>query len=230
MLNNLTPKQIVQELDRFIIGQEEAKKSVAIALRNRWRHQQLTDDIKDEIYPKNLLMIGPTGVGKTEISRRLSKLAKAPFIKVEATKFTEVGYVGRDVEQIVRDLLENAIILVKKEMSKSIYEKAKSEAEKIVLDYIAGDEARQYQPGEFKWRFLGLSIRVYVEDQEDPQEVLALLMEDIERVIDDNDVLTYDDTVSPNLTTTSLTLQSLSTDEGVLAPLGIGEMTLECRY
>ena len=143
MLNNLTPKQIVKELDRFIIGQEEAKKSVAIALRNRWRHQQLTDDIKDEIYPKNLLMIGPTGVGKTEISRRLSKLAKAPFLKVEATKFTEVGYVGRDVDQIVRDLLENAIILVKQEMSKSLYEKAKGEAENVVLKYIAGEEARE---------------------------------------------------------------------------------------
>ena len=143
MLNNLTPKQIVKELDRFIIGQEEAKKSVAIALRNRWRHQQLTDDIKDEIYPKNLLMIGPTGVGKTEISRRLSKLAKAPFLKVEATKFTEVGYVGRDVDQIIRDLLENAIILVKQEMSKSLYEKAKGEAENAVLKYIAGEEARE---------------------------------------------------------------------------------------
>lgn len=95
---------------------------------------------------------------------------------------------------------------------------------------VSGDETREYQPNEFKWRFLSLDIRVYVEDQEDPQEVLALLMEDIERVIDDNDVLIYDDTVSPNLTTTSLTLQSLSTDEGVLAPLGIGEMTLECRY
>ncbi len=143
MLNNLTPKQIVKELDRFIIGQEEAKKSVAIALRNRWRHQQLTDDIKDEIYPKNLLMIGPTGVGKTEISRRLSKLAKAPFLKVEATKFTEVGYVGRDVDQIIRDLLENAIILVKQEMSKSLYEKAKGEAENVVLKCIAGEEARE---------------------------------------------------------------------------------------
>ena len=95
---------------------------------------------------------------------------------------------------------------------------------------VSGDEVREYQPGEFKWRFLSLDIRVYVEDQEDPQEVLALLMEDIERVIDENDILTYDDTVSPNLTTTSLTLQSLSTDEGVLAPLGIGEMTVECRY
>ncbi len=139
----MTPKQIVKELDRFIIGQEEAKKSVAIALRNRWRHQQLTDDIKDEIYPKNLLMIGPTGVGKTEISRRLSKLAKAPFLKVEATKFTEVGYVGRDVDQIIRDLLENAIILVKQEMSKSLYEKAKGEAENVVLKYIAGEDARE---------------------------------------------------------------------------------------
>ena len=143
MLNNLTPKQIVKELDRFIIGQEEAKKSVAIALRNRWRHQQLTDDIKDEIYPKNLLMIGPTGVGKTEISRRLSKLAKAPFLKVEATKFTEVGYVGRDVDQIIRDLLENAIILVKQEMSKSLYERAKDEAENVVLKHIAGEDARE---------------------------------------------------------------------------------------
>ena len=143
MLKNLTPKQIVKELDRFIIGQEEAKKSVAIALRNRWRHQQLTNDIKDEIYPKNLLMIGPTGVGKTEISRRLSKLAKAPFLKVEATKFTEVGYVGRDVDQIIRDLLENAIILVKQEMSKSLYEKAKGEAENVVLKFIAGEDARE---------------------------------------------------------------------------------------
>ena len=98
------------------------------------------------------------------------------------------------------------------------------------LCVVPGDETREYQPGEFKWRFLTLDVRVYVEDQEDPQEVLALLMEDIERVIDNNDVLTYDDTVSPNLTTTSLTLQSLSTDEGVLAPLGIGELTLECRY
>merc|ERR1712225_118154 len=144
------PKQIVKELDRFIIGQEEAKKSVAIALRNRWRHQQLSDDLKDEIYPKNLLMIGPTGVGKTEISRRLSKLAKAPFIKVEATKFTEVGYVGRDVEQIIRDLLEASILLVKKEMSKTVYEKAKSEAENVVLKYFAGEEARDSTKDSFR--------------------------------------------------------------------------------
>ena len=108
-----SPREIVSELDRYIIGQDEAKKSVAIALRNRWRRQQLPDDMKEEVLPKNILMIGPTGIGKTEISRRLSKLAQAPFIKVEATKFTEVGYVGRDVEQIVRDLIEIAITMVR---------------------------------------------------------------------------------------------------------------------
>ncbi len=179
MLNDLTPKQIVKELDRFIIGQEEAKKSVAIALRNRWRHQQLTGDIKDEIYPKNLLMIGPTGVGKTEISRRLSKLAKAPFIKVEATKFTEVGYVGRDVEQIVRDLLENALILVKKEMRKSIYEKAKSEAENIVLKYIAGDGAREATKDTFRKKLRdGLldekEIEIEVSEKSNPLPLLDI--------------------------------------------------------
>ncbi|MDC3080843.1 ATP-dependent protease ATPase subunit HslU [Paracoccaceae bacterium] len=178
-MNDLTPKQIVKELDRFIIGQEEAKKSVAIALRNRWRHQQLTGDIKDEIYPKNLLMIGPTGVGKTEISRRLSKLAKAPFIKVEATKFTEVGYVGRDVEQIVRDLLENALILVKKEMRKSIYEKAKSEAENIVLKYIAGDDAREATKDTFRKKLRdGLldekEIEIEVSEKSNPLPLLDI--------------------------------------------------------
>ena len=143
LINELTPKEIVIELDRFIIGQKEAKKAVAIALRNRWRHQQLEDNLKDEIYPKNLLMIGPTGVGKTEISRRLSKLAKAPFIKVEATKFTEVGYVGRDVEQIIRDLLEASILLIKKEVKKTLYKQAKIEAENHVLKCIAGEDARE---------------------------------------------------------------------------------------
>ncbi len=179
MLNNLTPKQIVKELDRFIIGQEEAKKSVAIALRNRWRHQQIAGDIKDEIYPKNLLMIGPTGVGKTEISRRLSKLAKAPFIKVEATKFTEVGYVGRDVEQIVRDLLENAIILVKKEMKKSIYEKAKREAENIVLNYFAGNEARETTKDTFRKKLRdGLldekEIEIEISEKSNPMPFLDI--------------------------------------------------------
>ena len=112
-MTNLTPREIVSELDRFIIGQNDAKRSVAVALRNRWRRNKLDDDIRDEVYPKNILMIGPTGVGKTEISRRLAKLANAPFLKVEATKFTEVGYVGRDVEQIVRDLVDSAIVMLK---------------------------------------------------------------------------------------------------------------------
>ena len=112
-VSSLSPREIVSELDRYVIGQNQAKRAVAIALRNRWRRQALTDEMKDEVLPKNILMIGPTGVGKTEISRRLSKLAEAPFIKVEATRFTEVGYVGRDVEQIVRDLLEIAIALEK---------------------------------------------------------------------------------------------------------------------
>merc|ERR1712138_187862 len=125
----------------FVVGQNKAKKAVAVALRNRWRRQALKGEMREEVLPKNILMIGPTGVGKTEISRRLSKLAKAPFIKVEATKFTEVGYVGRDVEQIVRDLLENAILLIKKEMSKSVFKKARIEAENEVLKYIAGEEA-----------------------------------------------------------------------------------------
>ena len=112
-VTSLSPREIVSELDRYVIGQKEAKRAVAIALRNRWRRQALTSEMKDEVLPKNILMIGPTGVGKTEISRRLSKLAEAPFIKVEATRFTEVGYVGRDVEQIIRDLLEIAIAMEK---------------------------------------------------------------------------------------------------------------------
>ena len=114
-MNELTPKQIVQELDRYIIGQQEGKKAVAIALRNRYRRSRLPEEIKEEITPKNIIMKGPTGVGKTEIARRLAKIVKAPFIKVEATKFTEVGYVGRDVESIIRDLVEASIALVKAE-------------------------------------------------------------------------------------------------------------------
>src|ERR1700742_2763754 len=108
-----SPREIVSELDRFIVGQQDAKRAVAVALRNRWRRQQLPEALKDEVLPKNILMIGPTGVGKTEIARRLARLAQAPFLKVEATKFTEVGYVGRDVEQIVRDLVESAIIMTR---------------------------------------------------------------------------------------------------------------------
>ena len=136
-----SPREIVSELDRFIIGQDDAKKAVAIALRNRWRRQQLEGEIKEEILPKNILMVGPTGVGKTEISRRLSKLAQAPFIKVEATKFTEVGYVGRDVEQIVRDLIEIAITMVKQSKRKEVKAKAQLAAEERVLDYLVGPGA-----------------------------------------------------------------------------------------
>ena len=122
--NSLSPREIVSELDRFVVGQNKAKRAVAIALRNRWRRQALSGDMKDEVLPKNILMIGPTGVGKTEISRRLSKLAEAPFVKVEATRFTEVGYVGRDVEQIVRDLLEIAISMEKVKKRKEVHAQA----------------------------------------------------------------------------------------------------------
>ena len=140
-VNSLSPREIVSELDRFVVGQNKAKRAVAIALRNRWRRQALKGDMKDEVLPKNILMIGPTGVGKTEISRRLSKLAEAPFVKVEATRFTEVGYVGRDVEQIVRDLLEIAIAMEKVKKRKEVYAQAQKHAEEKVLDAIVGNKA-----------------------------------------------------------------------------------------
>ncbi|TYB77720.1 ATP-dependent protease ATPase subunit HslU [Maritimibacter fusiformis] len=142
-MTDLTPREIVSELDRFIIGQKDAKRAVAVALRNRWRRKQLPDDLRDEVYPKNILMIGPTGVGKTEISRRLAKLAKAPFIKVEATKFTEVGYVGRDVEQIVRDLVDSAIIQTREAMREDVRAAAEQAAEDRVIEAIAGTDARE---------------------------------------------------------------------------------------
>ena len=142
-MTDLTPREIVSELDRFIIGQNDAKRAVAVALRNRWRRKQLPDDIRDEVYPKNILMIGPTGVGKTEISRRLAKLARAPFLKVEATKFTEVGYVGRDVEQIVRDLVDAAIAMTRDLMRDDVKAKAHAAAEERVIDAIAGEDARE---------------------------------------------------------------------------------------
>lgn len=135
-MDNLTPRKIVEELDRYIIGQNNAKKAVAIALRNRWRRQRLSAELKDEVLPKNILMIGPTGVGKTEISRRLSKLAGAPFLKIEASKFTEVGYVGRDVESMIRDLTEISVNMVKNEHLESITEKARQLAEERVLDIL----------------------------------------------------------------------------------------------
>ena len=141
-MTDLTPREIVSELDRFIIGQNDAKRAVAVALRNRWRRKQLGDDLRDEVYPKNILMIGPTGVGKTEISRRLAKLAHAPFIKVEATKFTEVGYVGRDVEQIIRDLVDSAITMTREAMREEVKANARDAAEERVIEAIAGEDAR----------------------------------------------------------------------------------------
>ena len=141
LVSSLSPREIVSELDRYVVGQDKAKKAVAIALRNRWRRQALKGEMKDEILPKNILMIGPTGIGKTEISRRLSKLAEAPFVKVEATRFTEVGYVGRDVEQIIRDLLEIAIAMEKVKKRKEVLAKAQKMAEEKVLDALVGSKA-----------------------------------------------------------------------------------------
>ena len=148
----LSPREIVSELDRYVIGQKDAKKAVAVALRNRWRRQALSDEMRDEVLPKNILMIGPTGVGKTEISRRLSRLAEAPFIKVEATRFTEVGYVGRDVEQIIRDLIEIAIAMERERKRKEVKAKAVLKAEEKVLDALVGNKASVATRESFKRR------------------------------------------------------------------------------
>jgi ATP-dependent HslUV protease ATP-binding subunit HslU len=164
----LTPREIVSELDRFIVGQGEAKRAVAIALRNRWRRQQLAPEIRDEVMPKNILMIGPTGVGKTEIARRLAKLAQAPFLKVEATKFTEVGYVGRDVEQIIRDLVEISISMTKEKAKRQVTAKAEGLAEERVLDALVGTDAsaetrskfrRMLRSGELDGKEIEISVK-----------------------------------------------------------------------
>lgn len=149
-MNTFTPREIVSELDRYIIGQNDAKKAVAIALRNRWRRQHLAEDMREEVLPKNILMIGPTGVGKTEIARRLAKLAQAPFIKVEATKFTEVGYVGRDVEQIIRDLLEVALHMSREQMRQRVEAKAELNAENRVVDALVGENASKETKDKFR--------------------------------------------------------------------------------
>lgn len=154
-MTELTPRQIVAELDKFIVGQRQAKKSVAVALRNRWRSKQLSADLKEEIIPKNILMIGPTGVGKTEIARRLAKLVNAPFIKVEATKFTEIGYVGRDVESMVRDLVETAIRMVKQERMAEVAEKARELAEERILDYFLPSAKKETARNPFEMLFSG---------------------------------------------------------------------------
>lgn len=164
---SFSPREIVSELDRHIIGQKEAKKAVAVALRNRWRRMQLPEDIREEIIPKNILMIGPTGVGKTEIARRLAKLANAPFIKVEATKFTEVGYVGRDVDQIIRDLMDVAVGMTREQMRKAVRVKAEDKAEERILKALVGDSAadttrdtfrKQLRTGELDDREIDIEV------------------------------------------------------------------------
>lgn len=168
-MTSFSPREIVSELDRYIIGQNAAKRAVAIALRNRWRRQQLDGEMKEEVLPKNILMIGPTGVGKTEISRRLAKLANAPFVKVEATKFTEVGYVGRDVEQIIRDLMEISISLIREKKKKAVKSKAELSAEERVLDALVGETASDDTRQKFR--------KMLREGQLDDKEIEVDVME-----------------------------------------------------
>ena len=166
-MTSFSPREIVSELDRYIVGQKDAKRAVAIALRNRWRRQQLNDDLREEVQPKNILMIGPTGVGKTEIARRLARLAQAPFIKVEATKFTEVGYVGRDVEQIVRDLMEVALLETRERMRKEVVARAELAAEEKVIEALVGENASE----ETRQKFRKLLREGALDDREIEVEV-----------------------------------------------------------
>ena len=174
---SLTPKAIVAALDEHIIGQKDAKRAVAVALRNRWRRQRLGPDLRDEVTPKNILMIGPTGCGKTEISRRLARLAEAPFVKVEATKFTEVGYVGRDVEQIARDLVEEAIRLEKDRRREAVREAASEAAMERLLDALVGDNASEATRQSFRERIVQNAmneVEVEIELQDQPATMMDM--------------------------------------------------------
>ena len=178
-MTDLTPREIVSELDRHIVGQNDAKRAVAVAMRNRWRRKQLPDELRDEVYPKNILMIGPTGVGKTEISRRLAKLARAPFLKVEATKFTEEGYVGRDVEQIIRDLVDSSIAMTRDHMREDVRARAKEAAEERVIEAIAGADARDATREMFRKKLRSgelddTIIELEVADTSNPMSMLDL--------------------------------------------------------
>ncbi|MEC7624481.1 MAG: AAA family ATPase, partial [Pseudomonadota bacterium] len=176
-MDNLTPKAIVAALDDHIIGQKDAKRAVAVALRNRWRRQRLGPELRDEVTPKNILMIGPTGCGKTEISRRLAKLAEAPFIKIEATKFTEVGYVGRDVDQIARDLAEEAIRLEKERRREAVREAASKAAMDRLLNALVGDNASEATREAFRQRIVDNSMNdteVEIEVREQPGQQMDI--------------------------------------------------------
>ncbi|MBK0400501.1 ATP-dependent protease ATPase subunit HslU [Limibaculum sp. M0105] len=178
-MTELTPREIVSELDRFIIGQREAKRAVAVALRNRWRRKQLDAELRDEVTPKNILMIGPTGVGKTEISRRLARLANAPFLKVEATKFTEVGYVGRDVEQIVRDLVETAIVMVRGARREELKAQAHRAAEDRVIEALVGKTASDTTREAFRRKLRGgeldtTEVEIEIADTSNPMPFLDM--------------------------------------------------------
>ncbi len=178
-MTDLSPREIVSELDRFIVGQDDAKRAVAVALRNRWRRKRVPDDLRDEVTPKNILMIGPTGVGKTEIARRLAKLAGSPFLKVEATKFTEVGYVGRDVDQIMRDLVESALVMVREKRRAGVKARAEGQAEERILDALVGPGSQPATRDAFRRKLRGgelddKEIEIALADTASPMQGLDI--------------------------------------------------------